>query len=430
MLPESIRRRLASLDRWEVWAYSLWGVALLAVCCRTMIWPRIHSLYPIFALAAEHWRAGIDLYDKSGLDYYRYSPLVAALFVPFSLLPEGLGNVLWRLLSLAVFMGAVLWWHQRMLAPESSATAAQPFSSPGEKIRADGRSDSRRTRALLLLLLLPLTVGNLNNGQSNMLLIGLLLAAVTAASVERWNLAAICVVVATVFKVYPLAIGLLLAAAYPRRMALRLGLFLGLALLLPFLMQRPGYVADEYARWLHHLRYDTRTGADVQLWYRDLRIIFRVLLTPLSGRCYLLIQMAGGAATAALCLAALRARWPRQRELTLLLGLGCCWMTVLGPATESSTYVLLAPANAWLIVDAWFRSRPRLLRWHYFAVYALFILASLVSKFPNGRLPSMVMQPAAGLLLYGGIVGVALWEIIRARVGTGEQRVPTAARAA
>ena len=85
MLPESIRRRLASLDRWEVWAYSLWGVALLAVCCRTMIWPRIHSLYPIFALAAEHWRAGIDLYDKSGLDYYRYSPLVAALFVPFSL---------------------------------------------------------------------------------------------------------------------------------------------------------------------------------------------------------------------------------------------------------------------------------------------------------------------------------------------------------
>jgi hypothetical protein len=369
-----------------------------------------HSLYPIFKTAAEHWRAQSNLYVATEYDWYRYSPLVAASFVPFSYLPHAAGDIVWRMSSLAIFLGGLSWWAAR--AESSRFRSARGI---GDLAPAAPMWSNRRARALLFLLVMFASLGNLNNGQSNMLVIGLLLIGVTAAMSERWNLAAACVAGAALFKVYPIVIGLLIAALYPRRFAARLALFLVLGVLLPFLMQRPDYVAGQYLAWVEHLRHDTRTGQDVQLWYRDLRIIFRVVLTPLSERTFALLQVAGGALCAGLCLAAHRAHLPARRLLPLLLGLGCCWMMVLGPATESSTYIMLAPTLAWLMVDSWLQRRPLVLRSFYLGVYLLLLSASVVSMFPGGRLLSMVMQPAAGLLLFGGIVLVVLSEIVRAR---------------
>src|SRR5206468_3756597 len=101
---------------------------------------------------------------------------------PFSLLPDALGGVLWRLLGAGLFLGGFAWWARRVLP---------------------GRLSARETAALWLLLL-PLCLHSLNNGQSNVHVIGLLLIAVAAAAERRWNLAAICVAVAFCFKVYPL----------------------------------------------------------------------------------------------------------------------------------------------------------------------------------------------------------------------------------
>jgi hypothetical protein len=362
-----------------------------------------HSLYPIFSLAAEHWRAGTGLYVVTEYDFFRYSPVVAATFVPFSYLPWAAGDIAWRVFSLVVFLGGLSWWTSR-------SESSRPDSKPATSIWAHGRA-----RAVLFFLVLLLSLGNVNNGQSNMLVIGLLLMGVTAAMSERWNLAAACVAAATLFKIYPIVIGLLIVTVYPRRFAARLALFLGLGLLLPFLMQRPEYVAGQYAAWVEHLRHDTRTGLDAQLWYRDVRIIFHTLLTPLSERWYQFLQASAGLASAGLCLAA-RRRLSPPRLLNLILGLGCCWMMVLGPATESSTYVMLAPILAWLIADSWLQRRSLIWRAFYLGIYLLLVFASVVQKFPDGRIPSMVMQPVAGLLLYAGIVAIAFHDIFRARV--------------
>src|SRR5262249_34091107 len=128
---------------------------------------------------------------------------------------------------------------------------------------------TRAQRATLFLLILPLAAGNLNNGQSNPLLLGLLLAAVTAAARRRWVIAAGCVVLAAGFKVYPLALGLLLVLVLPRRFTAALLISIPVALGLPFLLQEPGYVAQQWGEWARHVTVEDRHSRPLEFWYRD-----------------------------------------------------------------------------------------------------------------------------------------------------------------
>jgi hypothetical protein len=365
-------------------------VIILACCGRALLAPGRKSVYPIFVAAANQWLAGGDVYGElaPGLDRFRYSPAVAALLVPFGLLPDGLGAALWRLLNAGVYLGALAWWIAVLLP--ASLTTGQ--------------------RGVLFLLVVPLSIGSLNNGQSNALVLGLLLAALVGARTDRWNLAACCLSVACLFKVYPIAVGLLLAALYPRRFAVRLGVALAAGLALPFACQHFDFVAGQYASWLHLLQTYDRQSLSAELWYRDLRLLFRTWQVPLDAGTYRAVQLLAAACLAALCLAARRAGWPRDRLLLLLFALGCFWMTVLGPATESCTYILLAPALAWALLDAWARHWGAALGL-LGASYGLFVGCQMVVWFPIGRgLHTLGLQPLAGLLFLAGIVVPVFWQ--------------------
>jgi hypothetical protein len=359
-------------------------VALLLVCCgRALVAPHTRSVYPIIAGAARQWAAGADLYGELApdLDRFRYSPAVAALLVPLGWLPDGPGAALWRLLNATVYLGAFAWW----------ARTASPPLTPGR-------------RAVVFLLIVPLSVGSLHNGQSNPLVLGLLLATVAAVQTERWNVAAICAALASLIKIYPIAIGLLLAAAYPRRFAGRLALALAAGLALPFALQHFDYVAGQYASWWHHFQTYDRQNLRAELWYRDVRLLLQALGVPLGSPAYALVQLAGAAACAAACVAGCRAGWPRDRLLRLLFTLGCCWMTVLGPATESCTYILLAPALAWALLDTW-RVRHAIALGLVGASYGLLLVCLVAVWFPGGRsVHTLGLQPLGGLLLLAGIL--------------------------
>src|SRR5207245_11703816 len=98
---------------------------------------------------------------------------------------------------------------------------------------------TRSQQALLFLLAVPLSIGCLNNGQSNVLIIALLLGATAAIQMGRWNLAAGCLALAVLFKIYPIALGLLFSLLFPRKFGSRFFLALLLGLVLPFLLQNP-----------------------------------------------------------------------------------------------------------------------------------------------------------------------------------------------
>ena len=374
-------------------AAAVWTVALLAISLRTAVAPALHSVFPIYAEAAEHWRMGEDLYQATG-EPFRYSPLIAVFFVPFALLPPWLGGLAWRAIGVAVYLIALAGFSRHVLPA--------PWTN--------------RQRALWWLLLLPLSLGSLNNGQSNVLVLGLILLSLVAVQGERWNLASCALGFACLCKVYPIAVALLLVLCRPRRLAARLAIVLGIGILLPFLFQHPNYVVEQYRQWSMHLQMNDRHLLAPHLWYRDLRLVASALDVDIGYQAYQIVQLFAGAGLAACCLALLRVGCPERWLLTLLLGLGCCWMTILGSATESCTYTLLAPTAAWLVLlKAGSTLRGRWLGWLGFA---LLCLAPLLASPGSGKqLWLRALQPLAGLLLFLDLLCLAAGQVVRRAEG-------------
>jgi hypothetical protein len=121
---------------------------------------------------------------------------------------------------------------------------------------------------------------------------------------------------------------------------------------------------------------------------------------------------------------------PQRPLLALLLALGCCWMTVFGPAAESSTYVLLAPAAAWALLEAWRSPQSVWVRVGAAVSYGLLLLPQVMAWFPFGRsFHTLGPQPLAGLLLFGWLLGqeAAFWSRRSAEYGEGAAESPARA---
>ena len=299
-------------------AVALWVVAMAVILIHVWLKPESNTLYKVFRNGGQRWLASGNLYPK--VDEYIYSPLVAAFFAPLALLPDRVAGIVWRLLSLGAFAGAFAAWLRNTSRP-----------LPGDRA------------ALAWILLLPLSAGDLFNGQANPLVIGLLMLAVFECRRERWMIAAFCVAVAAYFKVYPLAIGLLLAVLHPRKFPWWLALALAALFGLSLALQRPAYVLEQYRNWVHTLGQDPRRTLNYFGTYRDFWLLLRILRVPVSLQSWALLQAASGAAVAIYLWLARRRGAPAEKLDFLLLTLGTCWMLLFGPATESSTYVLLAP---------------------------------------------------------------------------------------
>jgi hypothetical protein len=229
--------------------------------------------------------------------------------------------------------------------------------------------------------------------------IGLVLAAGAACAGERWNLATACLTLAGLLKIYPIAMGLLRCLVYPRQLSVRLLIALPLGFVLPFLLQRPDYVLAQYRDWLALLQTDDRTWWPLENSYRDAWVLCRLARLPLSHTGSIAVQLLAAAAVAGLCLASRLRHGPGRTTLTTLTVLGTGWMTLFGPATESCTYVLLAPALAWEVVRGWERSpRPAL---GPIVAYLLLLSSYVAVWFPGGRAwQALGPQPLAALVLF------------------------------
>lgn len=317
----------AQHTRSETLVIVLWAATIAAVCIRVVLSPETHTVFPVFAAAGRSWITGEDLYSRVAVPVtgpFRYSPLVAAIFAPFSLLPTSAAEVLWRLVEAAIYLGALERWLTRGIAPRLSSLE----------------------HSMVLLLVLPLSFENLKNGQTNLIVIAMLLAAAVGVVENRWRTAAACVGIAAAFKIYPLALGFLFAALYPASFILpMLGAILAI-FAMPFVLQRPGYVMHQYISWLKYLRADDRSGFPLAISYRDFGFLFRRVGHPIPPDIYLAVQLAAAALVAGCCIAARQAGFERRDLMRITLALACCWMLLFGPATESSTYILLAPSLA------------------------------------------------------------------------------------
>jgi hypothetical protein len=353
--------------------FAAWIVSVAAVSLRIASASSRNDLVATYAEAGARWLRGLPLYSTTS--GFIYSPLVAGLFVPLSLVPHSVAGILWRLLNVGVFAGAIFWW----LKSEIHNRVTKKYFS------------------LVFLLLLPLAIGNLNNGQVNPLIIGLLIFSIVAARHERWTFCAICVGIATYFKIYPLCVGILLILFYPRQLAWRLIVILVLLGALSFVLQRPSYVLEQYQRWISSRAADNRR-TNVNIAPRDFAMLLEAFRIYLSARAFLLLQVLAGGLVAIVCW--LGRDWPGNRRLVCLLTLASCWMLLFGPSTESATYVVLAPAVVLALVQAFQQEVPlwmRVLLLTSFVVLLLGLTANSFLHLEKG-VYSMSVQPFGALL--------------------------------
>jgi hypothetical protein len=405
MSPELLWKRWVALDVWLRTAVAVWVLMTVAVCARSAVMGHKQSVYPIWQGAGHDWLTGRDLYEEGGSPIrfgFRYSPLIAALFTSCELVPEPAGNVIWRLVNAAAFLTALACWLR--------------FAVP--------LPTTQRQRGLIYLLVAPLALGSLNNGQVNPLLIALMLGGVTACVVGRWGLAGLFLAVAVMFKIYPVALGGLLVVAFPRRFTLRFLAALLVLAALPFLMQHTDYVLRQYALWWGRVSHGDayRRTWPIRDGYRDLWLLVRIWYLPVSVSLYTRLQAAAGAACAALVALACWRGWPGRQRALIALALGTAWMVVIGPSPESCTYVLAGPSLVWWMLHT------RIERWwasHYLAVQGWGLLCGCVVAGTTST--GIVLYQCAGLqpiavLLYGGsFLAVLLPALLRGSEVRGQE---------
>ncbi|MBI3821195.1 MAG: DUF2029 domain-containing protein [Planctomycetes bacterium] len=376
-------------DRPLVWAALLWAVLCLGICVRVYREPTRQTVWHDYGAAGRAWVHGTDAYNLDRDDGqviptmsgFRYAPVVSVLLAPFGVLPESAGAILWRLFSVGCLLAAFGWYLRAAL--------------PGCDVLAD------KEKALLWLLLLPLSLASINNGQANVLLMALLLGGATATVKERWNVAAVLLAGACLLKIYPVAIALLLIVAYPRQLSWRFLAATMIGLVLPFLLQSPSYVWHQYENWLALVASDNRRDFDPTQGYRDFYLLLtRIIGISLTPKVYLGVQLAAGALVAGVGLLGKLRGWSAKYLVTTLLTLGCAWMVVFGPSIESCTYIQIAPALSWALIDANRPSCPRWSRYALWTVFALFAGSYVTAWFKESRDWLYLAQPIAALLFF------------------------------
>jgi hypothetical protein len=362
-------------------AWVVWILLVVAGVGRAALYDQVRhrGSYEVFQDGGRYWLAGQPVYDVAhpeSLCVFRYSPLWAAAFTPLGLMPAPAGSAVLRLANFIVLLLGMAWWGSRVL----------------------GQSPERGRQAHWWLLTALAAGGTLLDVQLNLFTLGLMLIGMAALEARRWNLSAATIGLAVCCKAYPISLALVLVLVYPRRFAPRFAVALLALLALPFVLQHPVYVAEQYHDWLHgglNARY-TSGG-----WFQDAMYLWcRWVGGPSLDRTTYLLAAAAVGALIALAVLRRRGRVPATDLHVSLFGMCLAWMMAFGPATEAKTYVMLTPAAALVMLRVCLGGPPLWWRLAGGAAYTLLTLSVLQLLFPlNKPLHHLGAQPFAALLL-------------------------------
>ncbi|HXT57362.1 MAG TPA: glycosyltransferase 87 family protein [Pirellulales bacterium] len=379
--------RVFSADRhWTRFSLGIWIAVVAVLTIYAYCLPNMHTVYDIYLGAARRWLTGDDIYLRTR-EFYRYSPLFAVSLTPLAPLSDSLGAAIWKLVNCGLFAWGLGAWARRLV--------------PARLGRAE--------IATMFMLALPLSLHSMYNSQANLMMLGSVLLGLASAAEGRWNRAAAWLAWATLIKGYPLALAMLVAGIYPRQFALKYVAALGLGLLLPFAAQNPQLVEWQYANWFAHLMDST---AMMRERLRSIDQLFVIYGQPLRPSTFALCGAAAGAATFGACLFIARRTTDARERLSRTFELFALWSVLFGPATESCTYVVAAPAIAWRLLDA--LRRPSGGATLALLVASLLMMGPMVTDMFGSLVRNFAnqhgSQPLGGLLLLGYLL-LQTWQL-------------------
>ena len=309
---------------------TLWVGTFVFIAVKSVATPTKRTMYPHYAETAREW---ISEGQFTSIISYQYLPYFGDLMAPFAAMPDGLGSPCWAILCFVVY-GTGIRAFLRVHAPESGPAGVG--------------------RDLALLCGLCVGCGSLSNGQSNLLIIGSWLWAAVAVRDRRWWAAAFLFAL-PMFKMYTLVAGLVFAFLYPRQLAGRLAVCVGVLLALPFLFHPDAAVWHRHETALAYL-----TGGDhYRIFnFQTLYEAWLVCIGPIDPARLLPVQALAGLAVP-LVLALRRWRGADHAELEKRgLFLTAMWCVSFGPSIEPQTYILVAPALGWWLARCVAGPRP------------------------------------------------------------------------
>lgn len=296
-----------------------WIVISVVAATAAFIRHGSHSVTTNYMSAAESWLHGQPMYAP-GKDGFLYLPHFGILYVPFWLLPTGIGEALFRLCSLALLASGC--WNISRIVSRREWNA--PFFA-------------------VSLITIGVGAGAVLDGQANVALSGVLMLAAAALANRRWWCAtcwfALCIVVKPI-GIVPLMIATAIYPALWWRMPIALAVVAGI----PFALSGgdAAYVVSQYLAGFAKIM---EAGGAMDRPFAELGSVLRFFgLSPSYGA---MTEIRIVAAEVVLALAIV-ARFSRDARWNAILiwALGCAYLMVFNPRTEGVSYVIVAPAFA------------------------------------------------------------------------------------
>ncbi|MEO6526743.1 MAG: glycosyltransferase family 87 protein [Gemmatimonadaceae bacterium] len=355
-----------------------WLVALLwlaAVVAATVQQGVVHqnNNFLIFRAASTHLLGGADLYaayPALHLDFYKYSPTFALLFLPFAFLPFWLAMLLWNALNAGALYVAI-----GMVLPRRAANVA---------------------RAIIFLDLL----GSLQNVQSNALVAALIIFTFAAYERRHTTLGTIAALAGTYVKLFPLA-GVSFAVFHPRKGRVAGAVALGLVVfaLLPLLVTPPSTLAAQYASW--------RAIEAVDAMQRGYSVMQMVQLLLRADWPNWPLQLLGVLALVAPVLAQ-PSRWREWELRRLYLASLLLFCVIFNHQAESPTFVIGICG-----VAIWFTALERPTRWEW-ALLAFIVVCTILAS--SDAMPERLQRELFDRYRFKTVPLIVLWIELQRRL--------------
>ncbi len=317
--PEHSSRRPAPPFRPEsaAYAWGAWIVLAGVLAARVGFFPAEDSVALCYRGACDAWWHGREMYVDLLLGFI-YMPQAALLYTPFYVLPQPIGEPLYRVAIVALLAWSV--WRLTRL------TSGRPWNEHFFTVS---------------IVALGMAAGAAYNGQYNVPLAATLILATCALIERRWWPAALWLALSIMLKPIAVAPVLLAIALYPA-LWWRTPILAAVCFAAPFLcsIRDPAYAWGEYRTF-----WDTVVRATLphdRRFAEFSTVLYWFGLDLDNAKCTVCRAVAA-VVTLALGFVALR-RHGQFRGGILLWGLGVSYLMIFNPRTEGVTYSIVAPA--------------------------------------------------------------------------------------
>jgi len=356
----------------ELLVGALWVIAVIAATVQQGVLHQNNN-FLIFRAASLHLLHGQDLYaayPALHVDFYKYSPTFALLFLPFAVVPFALSMLLWNAVN-----AGVLWLGIGMVLPRRGALIA---------------------RSIVFLDML----GSLQNVQSNALVAGLIVLTFAAYERRHTVLGTLAAGIGTAIKVFPLA-GLSFAVFHPRklRVAGATVVVTAILLLLPLLITPIDTLLAQYASWRAIESHDALD--------RGFTVMQMVQLLFQQNWPNWPQQLAGVLVLVAPVLVR-RDQWTEWSFRRMYLCSVLLFCVIFNHQSESPTFVIAVAGAA-----IWFATldQPSRLEW---ALFGFFVLCTILAS--SDAMPKAIQRAVFDRYHFKTVPCILVWALIQVRL--------------